>query len=203
MALRRTLFPAQRPFKFHYYNISSFVRPDQDWELDPKQRVRKCKHLLVALDEFREPVSQTEYRQQLLTFADHLTRLLPDQTFPIWFFSVNESPMLTRNCHTPTLPRTTDHPCNDVLKDLFHPDHKRTNFRNPRFHFLDNTDLTLPNIGVDALSVIALRVFVLVGRGVTIWRHMGQHGLIDGLHKNDTVEPNPEYYTIPYEGWSR
>jgi hypothetical protein len=86
----------------------------------------------------------------------------------------------------------------------------------PRVHLIDNTDLVLAlmmttkggnhhrddnfNITYDfLLANIALRIFVAVGKGVTDWRNIGQHGLIDGLHRNDTVEPN--FPLIPYD-WS-
>ena len=202
MDMRGQLFPYQRPFKFHYYDIYSFIKPDEHWEDDTKRRLRKCKHILLSLDEFKQPLSQQEYQEQLVRFVNvHLQNVIPDKTFPIWVFSVNEPPMNTTNCFSPTLPRTTDHPCNDVLKDLFAPDSKAFD---ERIHFLDNTDLSLPHLDTnqaDILANIALRVYVIVGKGVSVWRHMGQSGKIDGLHKNGTVEPNFEL--IPYEGWSQ
>jgi hypothetical protein len=198
MEMREKLFPNQRPFKFHMYDIEHFVRPDRNWEDGVKARFRKCKHILVSLDEMEE-LSQMEYRSQVTVFIGHLLRLMDDETFPIWMFTVNAPQMAPRNCHSPTLPRTTDHPCNDVLKDLFRDDAE--NFPN-RVHLLDNTDISNPSFGENVPSVlatIAMRVYVFVGKGVADWRAVGQHGLIDGLHRNGTVEPNFEL--VPYEGW--
>lgn len=200
--LRGQIFPHQRPFKFHYYNSSSFVRPDRDWSEETKVRLRKCKHLLVAIDETNEPVSQSQYKEQIQTFASHLVKVLHgDPTFPIWFLSLNEPPMRATNCHEPYfLPRTTDHPCNDVFKTLFLPGDTQT-FPS-QVHFLDNTDLSLPQFDenrADVIALLAYRVFIIVGKGVADWREMGQRGAVDGLHRNGTVEPNLPLE--PYVGW--
>jgi hypothetical protein len=140
-----------------------------------------------------------------------------DTTFPIWILTMNGGIAATAkspkddvthlNCHEGRkYPRTADHPCNDVLKALFvapPPPPGRLLFQS-RVHLMDNTDLVLPimtttkkgrhddyNITYDLLLAnTALRIFVAVGKGVTDWRRVGQHGLIDGLHRNDTVEPN-------------
>ena len=108
--------------------------------------------------------------------------------------------MLASSCHSPERPRSTDHPCNDVIKSLFRPGDERFP---SMVHLMDNTDLVLPQLGQNrenVLANIAMRVFVAVGKGVSEWRAMGQIGLIDGLHRNDTVEPNFEL--VPYEGWN-
>jgi len=200
--LRGQIFPHQRPFKFHYYNASTLVRPDRDWDDESKKRLRKCKHLLVSIDETNEPVSQSRYMEQIKTFAEHAVKVLHgDKTFPIWFFSLIEPPMRTANCHGPwTLPRTTDHPCNEVLRNLFLG--PANAHMPPNVHFLDNTDLSLPQFEenrADILAVIAHRVFIIVGKGVAEWRRIGQRGEIDGLHRNGTVEPN--FVLEPYVGW--
>jgi hypothetical protein len=201
MAMRGTLFSHQRPFKFHYYNTSTFKRPDRDWVRDTKQRLRKCKHILVSMDNLRESISQDEYKTQVTTFLRHLTKLMHDNTFPIIMFTVNEPPMHASNCHSPSMTRSTDHPCNDVLKHLFRPGSK---LFADQVHLLDNTDLSLPQFDEnrqDIAAVIALRIYVLVGKQVADWRAMGQHGAVDGLHRNNTVEPNEEL--IPYDEWNR
>lgn len=199
--LRGQIHPGQRPFKFHYYNISSFVEPDRDWSDDTRKRLRKCKHILVSLDEPIEPVSQEVYREQVTAFVGHSLKVThEDETFPIWFFSVTEPPMRATNCHSPVMRRTSDHPCNDVLKDLFGG--SKTKLFPERVHFLDNTDLSMPQLDenrADVLAVIALRIFVLVGKRVAEWRAAGQKGNIDGLHRNGVVEPNFEL--VPYKGW--
>lgn len=197
LALRPSVSGAQRPFKFHYYNVTDLSHPDKSWDLETKKRVRKCKHILLSIDEPEQPMSQSIYREKIRRFVGHLLKLMNDETFPIWIFTVNEPPMVATNCLEPVMRRSTDHPCNDVLKDLF-VSHSFPN----RVHLLDNTDLTLPMFEEgrdDILAVIALRVFVIVGKQVMEWRAMGQRGMIDGLHRNGTVEANFEL--IPYNGW--
>jgi hypothetical protein len=197
LALRPHLANGQRPFKFHYYNVTDLVHPDKEWNLERKEKIRKCKHILVSVDEMANPVSQSEYRTQMTKFIGHLLNLMNDDTFPIWIFTVNESPMLATNCFAPNA-RTSDHPCNTVLKDLF-----RSNMFSERVHLLDNTDLSLPQLEEnrnDVFAIIALRVFVVVGKQVAEWRAVGQRGLIDGLHRNGSIEPN--FKLLPYEGWA-
>ena len=199
--MRGQLFAHQRPFKFHFYDIYSFTKPDEHWEVDTKRRLRRCKHILLALDDFQQPLSRLEYKIQVVRFVNyHLQNVIPDKTFPIWVLTHNEPPMNTTNCFDSVLPRTTDHPCNDVLKELFYSQAK---VFDDRIHFLDNTDLSLPQFDgneADVLASIALRMYVIVGKGVSVWRHMGQSGKEDGLHRNGTVEPNFEL--VPYDGWS-
>ncbi|GKY94590.1 hypothetical protein MPSEU_000424500 [Mayamaea pseudoterrestris] len=198
--MRGQLFAYQRPFKFHYYDIHSFTSPDAHWDDDTRRRLRKCKHILLSLDDFNQMLSRQEYAKQVTRFVNvHLQNVMPDKSFPIWVFSVNEPPMIATNCFHPTLPRTTDHPCNDVLKELFRPE---ADTFHERIHFLDNTDLSLPQFETnqeDVFANIALRVFVVVGKGVSVWRHMGQSGKENGLHRNGSVEPNFEL--VPYDGW--
>jgi hypothetical protein len=200
MAERQILTPKQRPFKFHYYNITNLVRPDQDWSQSEKEKCRKCKHIFLSVDELHEPVSQIAYEQQLTALVGHLQKINNDPTFPIWILTVNEPPMLASNCYDPDLPRSTDHPCNDVIKRLFLPGAERFP---ERIHLLDNTDLVLPQFGQDrdnVLANVAMRIFVAVGKGVSDWRAMGQIGLVDGLHRNNTVEPN--VVLTPYKDWN-
>jgi hypothetical protein len=200
LAIRKQLTPSQRPFKFHYYNVSDLIYPDKHWSQSSKEMCRKCKHILVSVDEFEVPVSQMDYEKQMTTHIGHLQALLNDTTFPIWIFSVNEPPMQASNCHSPKLLRTTDHPCNDVLKRMFRAGEE---VFPEQVHFMDNTDLVQPQFDQnrdDVLSNIAMRIFVAVGRGVSVWRAMGQSGKIDGLHRNGTVEPN--FKLVPYDGWN-
>jgi hypothetical protein len=188
-------------YQFHYYPVTSFVHPDKDWPEDLKTRFRKCKHVLVSLDQVEEAMSQADYRKQVTTFVEHLVKLLNDSTFPIWFFTVNEPPMLASTCHSPAMPRTTDHPCNDVLKDLFRPEAKTFP---AQVHLLDNTDMLRPQFDEnrqDILALIALRVFVFVGYQVEQWRNDGQVGRQEGLHRGGKVEPN--FDLVPYEGWKQ
>jgi hypothetical protein len=198
-ALRAQVFPHQRPFKFHYYPATSFVDPDKDWK--DNNYVRKCKHILVSLDEPEEPLSQMEYKEQVTTFIKHLLNAFDEEhTFPalIWMFTTMESPIDAKNCHDTFMERTTDHPCNDVLKDMF----KSSPFPS-RVRLLDNTDLTSVKMGEDresVLAAVALRIFVFVGHQVKAWRDIGQSGGIEGLTKNGVTEPN--YELVRYD-WTQ
>lgn len=200
---KKILSSGQRPFKFHYYNVTHFQSPDRDWDQSDKERCRKCKHIFLSIDDI-EPLSQNDFEEQFVTFVLHLQRLMNDSTFPLWVLSESVASPMNRaiNCHEPLkYPRSSDHPCNEVLKALFHI--QPSPFQE-RVHFLDNTDLVLPTLSSavskdTVLANIALRILVAVGKGVADWRSMHQAGKSDGLHRNGTIEPNFEL--IPYD-WS-
>jgi hypothetical protein len=207
LELRSKISRGQKPFKFRYFPTKNLVHPDRDWSDNEASRFRKCKHILVSLDEMEDDsqsLSQMEYQSQVETLLHHLQEAFPDETFPIWMLTVNEPPFQasstttsSNNCHSPTLPRTSDHPCNDALRDLF----SKQGFQN-RVQLLDNTDLTLAQLGEnkqDTMAVIALRIFVFVGKRVQEWRAAGQSGFVGGLKRGEVVEPNGPL--IRYEGW--
>jgi len=189
MKLRGILAPSNRPFKFHYYNVTSLTHPDAEWPESGKTRCRKCKHIFVSVDELDERLSQATFLEQYTAFVHNLVKLLEDDTFPIWLLTNNESPAMASNCHSPAvLPRSTDHPCNTVIQNLFRPGAKAFP---SQVHLLDNTDLVLPHHPSQShhyrqenrdhiLANIALRIFVAVGKGVTDWRAAGQQGKWDG-----------------------
>ena len=171
MDLRPKLFRSRCPFEFHLYNMGGFFRqPDRYWSESDKQRIRKCKHILVLLEELEVQLSPKEYRDQVTTFVGHLLNLMNDITFPIRLFTWMQPPKQATSCHSPIMNRTTDHPCDDLLKNLFHPG-KRT--FPARVHLLDNTDITLPllNEGSSskALVNVALRTYVVAGQQVAQW----------------------------------
>jgi len=171
LAIRPLLFSHQRPFKFHYYEATSFIHPDATWDLETKMRFRKCKHVLVSIDEVKNPtssgdntgndaklsqLSHDEYRAQLITFVNHLVKAIDDDTFPIWIFTVMQPPMEATNCHNTVAKDSTvsklgqkssEHPCNIILKDLFR-EHIEESHMSPvfpnRVRLLDNSDLSLP-----------------------------------------------------------
>ena len=166
---------------------------------DPYHSFRKCKHILISFDEpdpkpeTEDALSQREYRDEVVTFINHLLNAFNDEnTFPalIWMLTVNESPIHSQTCHTPYLKMSTNHPCNDALKDIF--------LDSPfpsRVRLLDNTDLSAPVWGVvssDIWAAIALRTYILVGDQVKIWRDAGMSGGIDGLTQNGETKPNFE-----------
>ena len=199
-AIRPQIFGSQRPFKFHYYPATSFITPDPAWK--ERTSFRKCKHILVSLDEPDDTLSQQEYKNQMTTFIKHLLNAFNEKhTFPalIWILTNNGSPMSTKSCHTPQLFQRTTHPCNDALEVMF----EEANFPD-RVRLLDNTIISSPILGGNGnrdqmLAAIALRIYVLVGKQVKAWRQDGQIGTIDGLKKNDVITPN--YDLVPYD-WS-
>lgn len=207
LELRSFLFPQQRPFKFHYYDVNNLVTPDETWLDSTKSTFRKCKHIMVSIDEPKQPISQSEYKNQIMMLIKHLIVAFDDETFPIWIYTTMESPMNSRNCHSLTGKRSTEHPCNVVLKELFAQN--SSPFTN-RVRLLDNTDLTNPqlyqnlqslesNLALrkDILAVVALRTFIVVGYQVAEWRKNKQVGHINGLTKGDKEYPNFEL--IPYD----
>lgn len=196
--VRKSLFPRQRPFKFRYWNLTSIFHPDKDWPEGEKERIRKCKHLLVSVDELDDdPISSEAFKSQFTKFVYHLTKVVHDESFPVWMFTVSEPAFHATHCADADHVRTTDHPCNEVIKALF-----RSEAFPKQVHLMDNTDVALPRFGEaedDVMAIIAMRCFVAVGKGVKDWRDMGQRGLIDGLHRNDKVEPNFEL--VAYTDW--
>jgi len=196
LSLRGTLFPHQRPFKFHYYEVNNFDDPDESWDQETKERFRKCKHVLVSMDEPDKALSQTEYKAKMTTLIKHLTVAFDDETFPIIVFTTMESPVNPKNCYKPVGKRTSEHPCNTALKEIFSDSPSSS-----RVRLLDNTDLTNPLVGdylrSEALLVIALRIYIIVGYQVQEWRANGQLGHINGLTRGDKEYPNFEL--IPYD----
>jgi hypothetical protein len=201
LKFRALLFRMQRQFKFHYYPSPSFEKPDRDWSDETKKRLRKCKHILVSFDEIEKPLSQSDYITQVQTFINHLLKIIPDETFPIWMFTVSESPIEPNNCNVgppSVLPRTSDHPCNDALRALF-----RNSPFPDRVQLLDSTDVSLPQLGENKavmIAAIAVRIYVFVGKQVLEWRNAGQKGIVKGLVRGGKTEPNFEL--IPYTEWS-
>lgn len=197
--LRPQIFPHQRPFKFHYRKMSSFVTPDAAWGEDT--RFRKCKHILISLDEPDEPLSQLEYTKQVNTFIKHLLNAFNEEhTFPalIWMFTVNESAIGTKNCHSAYLKKSTNHPCNDALNEIF----LNNNFPE-RVRLLDNTDLSSPMRGTltnEVFAAIALRIYVVVGKQVKVWRDAGISGGVNGVTTNGVTKPN--FKLVRYD-WSQ
>lgn len=205
LSLRRQLFPHQRPFKFHYYEVDDLVNPVRTWDEQKQQTFRKCKHILVSIDEPAIPLSQTDYEGKMTTLITHLTKAFDDETFPIWVFTSMESPINSKHCFNSEGLRTTQHPCNVVLEKLF-TNENVTPFSQERVRLLDNTDisLSLPNndalyesLQPDVLGAVALRIFIIVGHQVKVWRDNKQLGHIKGLTKGDVTYPNFEL--IPYD----
>jgi len=199
LSVRPELFPHQRPFKFHYYNVTSFEKPDQHWDQETKKRFRKCKTVLVSVDELEEAsLTQAEYKRQVKTFLSHIVKAIDDDTFPVWMTTANEPPMTASPmCTWPAVPSSSNHPCNDALADLW-----KENAFPPRIKLLDTTHLVDPQFGEnqkDIIAVIAMRIYALVGHQVAEWRRANQIGKVNGLIRNGKVEQNPK--EVPYD-WS-
>lgn len=197
LSLRPLLFPSQRPFKFHYYNVTNFQKPDQHWDDETKKRFRKCKTIFVSLDKLDEaPMTQEEYKRQVQTFLGHIVTAINDETFPIWMITVNAPPMTaSRMCTSSAMTSTTHHACNDALFSLW-----KENTFPPRVKLLDTTDLVDPQFGShlkDVFAVIAMRIYAIVGEQVEEWRKANQIGKVNGLVRNGKVEPNPTL--VPYD----
>jgi hypothetical protein len=195
-SLRGNLFPHQRPFKFHYHEVNDFINPDKNWTDGDKSVFRKCKHVLISIDEPESPLSQMEYKSKMITLIKHLTLAFNDETFPLWIFTTMESPINSKNCHSPNGQRRSEHPCNVALKELF----QNSPFSS-RVRLLDNTDVTNPQIGgllkADILAAIALRIYIIVGYQVKEWRANNQVGHVKGLTKGDKEIPN--FDLVPYD----
>jgi hypothetical protein len=192
LSLRGQIDSQQRPFKFHYYPLNDFINADKDWE-GRKRSFRKCKIVLVSVDEYAYEISQADYKKQVEYFIQQVLKCLHDDTFPIWMLTVNNAPMsnLSKMCHSPSR-HTHNHPCNDALIELLDSNYKRNNFP-PHVKLLDNTDLTDPQFDEnrkDIHAVIAMRIFALVAAQVDSWRSKDQKGLKEGLMRNGTLEPN-------------
>ena len=83
LQIRPMIAGMQRPFKFYFYPVRYFDKPDREWELETKKRFRKCKHILVSLDEVRVDdneqyrlLSQREYANKMTTFINQGRRRL-------------------------------------------------------------------------------------------------------------------------------
>jgi len=198
LSLRPQLFGHQRPFKFHYYNVTNFVTPDAHWDEGKKKGFRKCKHVLISIDEPDVPLKQSEYKAQVTTLIKHITTALNDETFPIWMFTSLESPIdsiNSKNCNKSSGRGSSDHPCNTALKEIFHDSPFSS-----RVHLLDNTDLSNPQFHDSreaVLAAVALRIFVVVGKQVKAWRDKGQIGHVKGLTKGDKEYQN--FSLVPYD----
>jgi hypothetical protein len=193
-SIRPSIAKHQKPFKFHYYPMDDFRQPDRDWETETKLKFRKCKIIVVSVDELKYPITQDDYKQQVATFLRHLVKMFDDETFPIWMLTVN-LPSISNPLNMCTAPkrRTNHHPCNDALFDMF----SAKAFPPHRVRLLDNTDLTdalLEEEGLqDAVAVIAMRIFAIAGQQVKEWRRAKQRGIKEGLQRRGKLEPNIEF----------
>jgi hypothetical protein len=191
LSMRAQVASSQRPFKFHYNRLTDLSNPETS--MTEKRTNRKCKQTWVMLDDTDNPameVSQDDYRKQVISFLKSLAGCMHDETWSVWMFTVQTNS--TKMCHSPTLPRTNHHPCNDVLFDIFDEQKFNDTGLPANVRLVDNTDIT--NAAVNAADVsatIAMRVFTLIGKQVDTWRAVGQIGKVDGLHRGSKLENDP------------
>jgi hypothetical protein len=203
--LRPNIAKNQRPFKFHYYNVTDLMHADKHW--GDVSAFYKCKTILVLVDQVDEGnIAQQAYRDQLTHFIKHMLQVVPDDTFSIWLLTLTEPAVTPTLCTAPTMPLTLHHPCNDVIFDLID-----SGIFPSRVKAFDNTDISRsmfegghPNeLGTNEVyATIALRTFALIGATVAAWRKVGQQGTKDGLKRNGLLEPNVKYerhdWTVPF-----
>jgi len=218
LTVRPKLFPGQRPFKFHYYELGTMKQPDATWTDENKKRFRKCKQVLVSMDdtlgEDTPPLTAMEYTNQFQTFINHVTKAIHDDTFPITIIPILlEHPMNATHCYNNDVEfsssgilASVEHPCNVAIQTLVSnqvfPSRVSlftvaTAIATPQWWRTDPTATTTNNNNAVLLHVIAMHIFVLVGKQVSDWRSVGQRGSVEGLHRNGNLEPNFEL--IPYE----
>ena len=182
LSLREQLAPGQRPFKFHYNKINDLSNPELF--MNVKRMTRKCKQTFVMVDELE--VSQAEFKKQVISFLHGIEKCMHDPTWSIWMFTVNS--MSPKACHSP-VNRTSYHPCNDALFEIFDSKVLPSNVR-----LVDNTDISNPQMGEnpkDVAATIAMRTAALIGKQVDTWRAAGQHAAKEGLFRNGVLEDDP------------
>jgi hypothetical protein len=145
---------------------------------------RKCKQTFVMVDELE--VSQAEFKTQVINFLRGIEKCMHDPTWSIWMFTVNSAN--PKACYSP-VNRTSHHPCNDALFEIFDSKVLPSNVR-----LVDNTDISNPQMGEnpkDVAATIAMRIAALIGSQVDTWRASGQYAAKKGLHRNGVLEDDP------------
>ena len=218
-SLRADLFPMQQPFKFHFHPMTNLEQPDATWDDDLKIEFRKCSHLFISLEDVSfmersngDPLSASEFQQQVAAFMLHLIKAFPDPAFPIYMVLTHllETPLQaqyeTHHCHGGSIAASSvplhslDHPCHVVLRNMFTQPIKADLFPTAdqgRIRLLDNTDFSQALVGtvgtlghprpLDVLGILGMRIYVLLGKQVQEWRKQDQIGLLDGWHRNKTM----------------
>ena len=200
LEIRKVVAARLKTKNFLYFPVNTLDgKPDALWKRDQKANFKKCKQIFVSIDDFRYPVTQYEYKMQIENFLEHLTRAFPDENIPIWMMSMIESPEERRNCYDSHLPTSSIHPCNMALKELF----EDIDPFEPRVRLLDNTDLTLPQLGdskKQTATVIALRSAVLIGKQKQEWTKAGLRSTERGWLRGDQAINSVDL--VPYTEWS-
>jgi hypothetical protein len=201
LELRKVVAARVRASNFMYFPVMTLDnnKPDALWSRKQKREFKRCKQIFVSMDEFHYPLTQSDYKMKIGNFLDHLTRAFPDENIPIWVLTMMmESPEDRGNCYDQHLPTTSKNPCNSALQDLF----EDSPFE-PRVNLLDNTDLTLPQLGdskKEVATVIALRCAVLIGKQKQTWTQAGLRSTTHGWLRGDVAINNVDL--VPYTEWS-
>lgn len=202
---------SQRPFKFHYLTLRDMSDPTKDFSQTSHQTFFKCKIFFVSygIDQLNKNVSPESYRKQVESLLRNIEKSHPDKTFPAWFLTPRSTTQLrTNSCqdesdHQGQTPHHVHH-YNEEIRRLFNDKMTSTGFES-RIHLMDNTDLTESFWGnrdnqqnLDAMetqitSAVAMRCMEKIAEQVQFWRKINQKGIVQGLMRNGTLTPNPEF----------
>jgi len=146
---------------------------------------------------------QQQQKEEVQTFIRHLLNAFDEEhTFPalIWFFTNNhaiDQPSSSSHSHSHSFYRTSS---------LFPPDRVRlldnTDISSPIYNYHEDNNNAQTKKGIEEMmyALIALRVYVLVGKQVQIWRTKGMSGVVDGWSTREGLKPN--YELVRYD-WTQ
>ncbi|KAL7472990.1 hypothetical protein ACHAXS_013365 [Conticribra weissflogii] len=202
---------SQRPFKFHYLTLSDMTDPIKDFSQTSHQTFFKCKIFFISygIDQLITGVSPKSYRKQVERLLQNIEKSHPDKTFPAWFLTSRSTTQIPKNsCQDESELRGQTphrvHQYNEEIRGLFH-DKKASSEFESRIHLMDNTDLTesfwsmrdnqhdFDVMETQITSAVAMRCMEKVAEQVKFWREINQKGMVQGLMRNGTLTPNPEF----------
>jgi len=202
---------SQRPFKFHYLALKDMSDPTKDFSQTSHQTFFKCKIFFVSygIDQLNKSVSPESYGKQVESLLRNIEKSHPDKTFPAWFLTPRSTTQLpTNSCHDESNLRGQTphhvHQYNEEIRRIFNGKKTSTGFES-RIYLMDNTDLTESFWGIrdnqqnlDAMetqitSAVAMRCMEKIAKQVQFWREINQKGIVQGLMRNGTLTPNPEF----------
>ena len=202
----------QRPFKFHYLNLTDMADPTKDFSDASHRTYTKCKIFFVSygVDRLYTDISPQAYGHEVETLLHHIEKSHSDQTFPVWFLTSRSStPDATMGC-TERLGlggRTPDrvHEFNEEIRRLFRDEHSGKSRFQTRIHLMDNVDITeafwhvstnrgdVNMMEKQITAAVAMRCMEKIAEQVELWRRAKQRGIKDGLQRNGTLIPNPTF----------
>lgn len=167
-----------------------------------------------------EQQQQQHQKEEVQTFIRHLLNAFDEEhTFPalIWFFTnnhTNDNTVLYEIFDQPSSSSHGEHGSSTHshsfyrTSSLFPPDRVRlldnTDISSPiyNYHYYEESNNTQTKKGMEEMmyALIALRVYVLVGKQVQIWRTKGMNGGVDGWSTREGLKPN--YDLVRYD-WTQ